>query len=86
MNSKATGRAGSETADVNDRPEPSAGLDRLRRAAPIHLAGIQEYWLSKFSDDELRALHDLLNRLVAGPAPADPDDVEPDEEATPAET
>mgnify|MGYP003694568369 CR=1 FL=1 len=42
-----------------------AGLDRLRRAAPIHLAGVQEYWLSKFSDDELRQLHDLLNRLVA---------------------
>jgi DNA-binding MarR family transcriptional regulator len=46
-----------------------AGLDRLRRAAPIHLAGVQEYWLSKFSDDELRQLHELLNRLVADPDP-----------------
>jgi hypothetical protein len=45
-----------------------AGLDRLRRAAPIHLAGVQEYWLSKFSDAELRELHDLLNRLAAEPA------------------
>jgi hypothetical protein len=30
---------------------------------------VQEYWLSKFSDDELRQLHELLNRLVADPDP-----------------
>ena len=52
------------------------GLDRLRRAAPIHLAGVQEYWLSKFSDDELRQLHDLLNRLVADSDESDITDVE----------
>jgi DNA-binding MarR family transcriptional regulator len=53
-----------------------AGLDRLRRAAPIHLAGVQEYWLSKFSDDELRQLHDLLNRLVADSEDSDITDAE----------
>jgi DNA-binding MarR family transcriptional regulator len=51
-----------------------AGLDRLREAAPVHLAGVQEYWLSKFTDDELRELHGLLDRLggdatVAADAP-----------------
>src|ERR1700760_2582165 len=35
---------------------PDAGLARLRAAAPIHLAGIREYWLSKFSDEELTEL------------------------------
>ena len=40
-----------------------AGLDRLREAAPTHLTGIHEYWLSKYNDDELRTLHDLLGRL-----------------------
>jgi DNA-binding MarR family transcriptional regulator len=53
-----------------------AGLDRLRRAAPIHLAGVQEYWLSKFSDDELRQLHDLLNRLAADSEDSDITDAE----------
>ncbi len=31
-----------------------AGFDRLRAAAPVHLAGIQQHWLSHFTDDELR--------------------------------
>ena len=44
------------------------GLDRLREAAPIHLAGVQQYWLSKFDDDELRELHEMLSRLDAVPA------------------
>jgi DNA-binding MarR family transcriptional regulator len=39
------------------------GLDRLRNAAPIHLAGVQEYWLSKFSDADLRELARLLAQL-----------------------
>jgi len=40
-----------------------AGLARLRAAAPIHLAGIRTYWLSKFSDDELTELSRLFARL-----------------------
>jgi DNA-binding MarR family transcriptional regulator len=40
-----------------------AGLRRLRQAAPIHLAGIQEYWISHFSDEELRTLGALLARV-----------------------
>jgi DNA-binding MarR family transcriptional regulator len=40
-----------------------AGLNRLRRAAPVHLAGVQRHWLSRFSDDELRELDELLGRL-----------------------
>jgi DNA-binding MarR family transcriptional regulator len=50
-----------------------AGLDRLRGASPTHLTGIQEHWLSKFDDDELRTLHALLSRLDSEPA-AVPDD------------
>ncbi len=41
----------------------SAGFERLRAASPTHLAGIQEYWLSRFTDDELRELQRLLSRL-----------------------
>jgi DNA-binding MarR family transcriptional regulator len=40
-----------------------AGFARLRAAAPVHLAGIQRYWLSKFSDDELTELAELFGRL-----------------------
>ncbi len=43
------------------------GLARLRRAAPIHLAGIEEYWLSKFTDAELVELGELLARLADEP-------------------
>jgi DNA-binding MarR family transcriptional regulator len=46
-----------------------AGLQRLRRAAPVHLAGIQEYWLSRFTDAELIELGKLLARLEDEPAP-----------------
>jgi DNA-binding MarR family transcriptional regulator len=40
-----------------------AGFDRLRSAAPIHLAGIQRNFLANFDDVELRALGGLLARL-----------------------
>jgi DNA-binding MarR family transcriptional regulator len=46
----------------------TAGLERLRDAAPTHLAGVQRHWLSHFSDDELTTLHTLLGRI--GPAAA----------------
>jgi DNA-binding MarR family transcriptional regulator len=41
----------------------AAGLTRLRAAAPVHLAGIQQYWLSKFTDAELTELGELFGRL-----------------------
>jgi DNA-binding MarR family transcriptional regulator len=41
-----------------------AGFEKLRAAAPTHLAGVQGYWLSKFSDRELHDLHMLLGRLA----------------------
>jgi DNA-binding MarR family transcriptional regulator len=47
-----------------------AGLDRLRQAAPTHLAGIQQHWLEHFDDDELRVLGELLGRLDGPAAPA----------------
>jgi hypothetical protein len=51
-----------------------AGFEKLRDAAPTHLAGVQAYWLSKFSDRELHDLHMLLGRL----APEMPDGVRMD--------
>jgi DNA-binding MarR family transcriptional regulator len=40
------------------------GMSRLRRAAPVHLAGISRHWLAHFDDDELRQLGQLLSRVV----------------------
>jgi DNA-binding MarR family transcriptional regulator len=48
-----------------------AGLARLRRAAPVHLAGVQRYWLAKFTDEELTQLRDLLGRLEDEPPARD---------------
>jgi DNA-binding MarR family transcriptional regulator len=39
------------------------GLAALRRAAPVHLAGIDKHWLAHFDDDELRQLRVLFGRL-----------------------
>lgn len=41
-----------------------AGFERLRAAAPVHLAGIRDHWLAHFSDDELRVLGGWLGRLA----------------------
>lgn len=43
----------------------AAGIDRLRAAAPIHLAGIQRNFLARFDDAELGVLGGLLARLAA---------------------
>jgi len=40
------------------------GFHALRRAAPVHLAGVQRHWLAHFDDDELRQLGELLARLA----------------------
>ncbi|WP_375482324.1 MarR family winged helix-turn-helix transcriptional regulator [uncultured Jatrophihabitans sp.] len=40
------------------------GFEALRRAAPVHLAGIRDHFLIHFSDDELRQLGTLMDRAV----------------------
>jgi len=40
-----------------------AGLNVLRRAAPVHLEGINKHWLAHFDDDELHQLRALFARL-----------------------
>lgn len=47
------------------------GMRRLRAAAPVHLAGIRQHWLSHFTDQELRQLGALLAR-VADPGATTP--------------
>jgi len=42
-----------------------AGHERLRRASPTHLAGIERHFLDRFSTDELPALERMLKRVVA---------------------
>ena len=37
----------------------------LRRAAPVHLRGIQEHFASHVADDEVRVLTDVLGRVTA---------------------
>jgi DNA-binding MarR family transcriptional regulator len=51
-----------------------AGADKLRDAAPVHLSGVQAYWLSKFSDRELHDLHMMLGRLAPEALPGPHDD------------
>lgn len=46
------------------------GFERLRSAAPVHLSGIEQYWLSKYTDDELRTLGSLLARVDGAAMPA----------------
>ena len=45
------------------------GLARLRAAAPVHLAGVEAYWVCKLDDDELRQLAQLLATLQAPEGP-----------------
>jgi DNA-binding MarR family transcriptional regulator len=40
------------------------GVEALRKAAPVHLAGVRDHWLSHYSDAELRVLGGLLERLA----------------------
>ncbi|MGN6608692.1 MAG: MarR family winged helix-turn-helix transcriptional regulator [Jatrophihabitans sp.] len=42
----------------------AAGVERLRRAVPPHLASVQQHFLGHFDDDDLRRLDDLLRRVV----------------------
>jgi DNA-binding MarR family transcriptional regulator len=38
------------------------GRAALRAASPVHLAGVQRHWLSRYSDDDLQVLGELLER------------------------
>jgi DNA-binding MarR family transcriptional regulator len=42
----------------------AAGFVRIRDATPVHLSGVDEYWVSKFNDDELVELKALLDRVA----------------------
>lgn len=46
-----------------------AGLAALRRAAPVHLAGVRAHWLAHYTDEELETLGALLRRVL----PPDPE-------------
>jgi DNA-binding MarR family transcriptional regulator len=39
------------------------GIERLRAAAPSHLASVERAWMRHFTDDELRELDELLGRI-----------------------
>lgn len=41
-----------------------AGLERLRRAAPTHLRGVQQHFLDRLDPDELAGLERALGRLA----------------------
>ncbi len=42
----------------------AAGYERLRGAAPAHLAGVRRHWLAHFTDSELQTLQTLLDRVA----------------------
>ena len=42
-----------------------AGRDRLRRASPTHLSGVERHFLDRFSPEELPALEGMLERVIA---------------------
>jgi DNA-binding MarR family transcriptional regulator len=41
-----------------------AGLERLERARPTHLRGIQEHFIDRFSADDLDTLRDALSKVI----------------------
>src|SRR5689334_21558930 len=49
-----------------------AGLERLQRAKPTHLRGIEEHFVSRLTDDDLAAIRDALTKLIP------PDDRQPE--------
>jgi DNA-binding MarR family transcriptional regulator len=42
------------------------GRERLRRAAPTHLRGIEEHFLDRMSAEDLTALRRMLDPIVSG--------------------
>ena len=59
-----------------------AGFEALRQVVPVHLGGVRQHWLAKFSDDELRLLSDLLGRLAPGDTTAPQDSAGPERSAS----
>ena len=47
------------------------GLRMLRRAAPVHLRGVQEHFASHISEDEARVLRQAFERVSAPPTRQD---------------
>ena len=45
-----------------------AGVARLAKARPTHLAGVRRLYLQKFSDEELAELAELWERVLPGSA------------------
>jgi DNA-binding MarR family transcriptional regulator len=41
-----------------------AGLDRLQRARPTHMRGIEEHFVSRLSDEDLESIQDALIKLI----------------------
>jgi DNA-binding MarR family transcriptional regulator len=41
-----------------------AGLERLHRARPTHQRGIEEHFVSRLDDAELRAIREALTKLI----------------------
>lgn len=42
----------------------SAGLDELKRTAPVHMRGVVEHFTNRFDEDELEAIRSLFGRLA----------------------
>jgi DNA-binding MarR family transcriptional regulator len=64
---------------VSRRPDPDdrrgtlacltdAGLHTLRRAAPVHLRGVEEHFARHLHDGEVQVLRDALERLISSSA------------------
>lgn len=48
-----------------------AGLERLRSASDVHVTGIEERFLSRYSDEELATIAELLERVAEVDASCD---------------
>ena len=67
---------------VNREPDPDdrrgtlacitdAGMQTLRRAAPVHLRGVQEHFARHLRDDEVAVVRQALERISAPPTRRD---------------
>jgi DNA-binding MarR family transcriptional regulator len=63
---------------VSRRPDPDdrrgtlacltdEGMHTLRRAAPVHLRGVQEHFARHLRDDEVQVVHDAMQRISGPP-------------------
>jgi DNA-binding MarR family transcriptional regulator len=42
----------------------TSGLERLRRARPTHLRGVEDHFISRLSADDLEAIREALTKLI----------------------